>query len=250
MCIQQTGTSVLLILAAVIVGGQAAYGQRISFPELAQRCAPDVNLITLASVVRTESHFEQFAIHVNGNSRLPRQPETRKEAVEAAEWLTRHKINFDAGLGQINSANFARLGLTNRNIFNPCRNISGAATILEGCYRRAVKGQGRGQNALESALSCYNTGDFSQGFRNGYVRKVSDNAILPVPALLPGGVIQLPVEAGNRSAARAEGKKAGIANRANLLRRSKSEQSGIFAKSSSDIFSSQTENAGAVHWSH
>lgn len=244
------GCSLLGIVATAIVGGQAAYAQSFGFPELARRCAPSVNLVTLASVVRTESNFDPLAIHVNSKSRLPRQPLTRKEAIETAEWLSRHKMNFDAGLGQINSANFKRLGLSIHDIFNPCRNISGAATILEGCYRRAVRGQGRGQMALESALSCYNTGDFSRGFRNGYVSKVSENAILPVPALLPGRGTQLPVESGERSAARAEGNKAGIANRANHSRRSKSDKPGVFANDSPDIFSDQTGNARAVHWSH
>lgn len=250
MLIPRTGHSLVVIVAAALVGGQVAYAQSVGFPALARQCAPSVNLITLASVVGVESHFDPLAIHVNGKFRLPRQPATQKEAVETAEWLSRHKLNFDAGLGQINSANFTRLGLSIRDIFNPCRNISGAATILEGCYRRAVRGQGRGQMALESALSCYNTGDFSQGFRNGYVRKVAENAILPVPALLPGGLTQLPVESGERSAARAEGNQAGIANRANHSRRSKSDKSGVFAKDAPDIFSDQTGNARAVHWSH
>lgn len=239
-----------MIVAASVAGGQVVHAQQLSFATLARRCAPGVNLVTLAAVVRAESDFNPFAIHVNGEMRLPRQPTTVKEAIDTAEWLSHHEINFDAGLGQINSENFGRVGIAIRDIFNPCRNISGTATILEECYRRAVRGQGRGQKALDSALSCYNTGDFSRGFRNGYVRKVSENAILPVPALLPGRGVQLPVEAGRRSAARADGNKAGIVNRANHSQRSKSDKVGVFAKDDPDIFDEETKNARAVHWSH
>jgi len=38
---------------------------------------------------------------------------------------------------------------------------------------------------LRAALSCYNTGNFTRGFTNGYVAKVLAKADIKVPALAP-----------------------------------------------------------------
>lgn len=157
----------------------------IEFALLAQECAPHVHVSTLAAVVRQESGGNPFAIGVNGEVRLPRQPRGKAEAVATAEWLKAHGYDFDAGIGQINVRNLGWLGMSIEDLFDPCANLKGAATVLGDCYRRAVPKYGEGQPALRAALSCYNTGNFSKGFTNGYVMKVAANAALPVPALTP-----------------------------------------------------------------
>jgi type IV secretion system protein VirB1 len=159
----------------------------VEFLALAAQCAPDVHPTTLAAVVRAESAANPLAIGINGGARLPRQPSSKAEAVATAEWLMANGYNFDAGLGQVNVKNFGWLGLSVSDLFEPCSNLKAAARVLRDCYDRASLQFQAGQPALQAALSCYNTGNFSRGFANGYVHKVAANAVLPVPALLPMG---------------------------------------------------------------
>ena len=57
--------------------------------------------------------------------------------------------------------------------------------ILTADYAEAARRQGEGQPALRAALSAYNTGDFSRGFRNGYVARYYGPGGVPA---LTGGV--------------------------------------------------------------
>jgi len=151
---------------------------------IAGACFPNVSPVTMGSIVAHESANRQFAINVNGNYRLPRQPANADEAEATIDWLQAKGLNFDVGYGQVNSANFAALGLTGRQLLDPCTNLRAAATVLTGCYARAVKNHGEGQKALLHALSCYNTGSQVRGFTNGYVQGVVAQArVLQIPAL-------------------------------------------------------------------
>lgn len=150
---------------------------------LAQQCAPSVAPETLLSVVRTESAFNPNAIGVNTGRRLRRQPYTRAEAVQMATELQRAGANFDLGLGQINSSNFGWLGLTVSTALDPCRNLAAAARVLETNYGTARRSTSDPQAALRVALSMYNTGSPTRGFRNGYVTKVAGSARHVVPAI-------------------------------------------------------------------
>jgi len=73
------------------------------------------------------------------------------------------------------------------SIFDPCVNLASAQRVLVDCYKRAAKLHGAGQNALYAAFSCYNTGNLTSGFRNGYVGKVIAGAGLAVPAIVKEG---------------------------------------------------------------
>jgi type IV secretion system protein VirB1 len=105
-----------------------------------------------------------------------------------------HGYNIDLGLGQINSANLSRVGLTVEEIFDPCKNIQAAGAIYHENLTRAGS-RYTGEAAVKAALSAYNTGDFQNGFRNGYVRKVLANretladsqpvAVQPIPLIEP-----------------------------------------------------------------
>jgi type IV secretion system protein VirB1 len=83
---------------------------------------------------------------------------------------------------QINSRNFASLGLTLETAFDPCKSIAAAAAILAGAYAGGDTHVAQ-QSALRVAISKYNTGDAQRGFTNGYVHKVELAAQHVVPAL-------------------------------------------------------------------
>lgn len=141
---------------------------------LAAECAPTVAPETVLAVVRTESSGEPFALNVNGG----RQPARQNNAADAAATAQRFVAvgySVDLGLGQINSRNMRWLGLTWENVFDPCTNVAALARVLTTNYN-AVKAGRDPQTALRVALSMYNTGSQTRGFRNGYVTKVVRNA--------------------------------------------------------------------------
>ncbi|RLM49163.1 hypothetical protein DVK02_17945 [Halobellus sp. Atlit-31R] len=70
--------------------------------------------------------------------------------------------------------------MTVENAFDACNNIRVGALILSDCFTRALPRYSDPQAALRAALSCYQSGNFSTGFRTGYVQKV-------VAAALPRG---------------------------------------------------------------
>lgn len=137
---------------------------------LLAQCAPGVAPDTMAAVVMAESRGDPLKIQVNSGARLLRQPQTRAEATQAAKALLSMGASFDAGLAQVNSANFRRLGLTAENVFDACTNVAAGATVLRENYEAAVKAGSR--KPLAAALSLYNTGSLSRGLANGYVDRV------------------------------------------------------------------------------
>jgi type IV secretion system protein VirB1 len=150
---------------------------------LAAECAPTVAPETLLSVVQVESGFDPLAIGVNGKPRITVRAATRRQAAEKVSALIAAGRSVDLGLAQINSRNLVWLGLTVEAAFDPCRNLAAAARVLREGYD-ATSAQTLGQQAaLHVALSRYNTGDSSRGFRNGYVAKVTSAATRLVPAI-------------------------------------------------------------------
>ncbi|OZI26049.1 hypothetical protein CAL26_01460 [Bordetella genomosp. 9] len=160
----------------------------MDFPTLARACAPAVHISTLSAVVRHESGFDPLAIGVNASPHRSIRPKSRQEAVNVVRDLIRQGVNFDVGYGQINVRNWKWLGVTPESIFDPCTNLAAAQRVLVDCYQRAAKQYGPGQRALYAAFSCYNTGNLTDGFSNGYVSQVIAGAGLPVPpiARVPG----------------------------------------------------------------
>lgn len=147
---------------------------------LASQCAPTVAPETLYAVIATESQGNPFAIGINGGKRLERQPRNRGEAVATARMLLSQGANIDLGLGQINSTNLSWLQLSVEDAFEPCANIRAAAKVLSSNYKAALAA---GHEApLGAALSAYNTGSMTKGYRNGYVVKVFKNAPTSVSA--------------------------------------------------------------------
>ena len=157
----------------------------MDFYALAAECAPRVASNTLAAIVRTESGFEPLAIGINGGAKLERQPVAKEEAIVTAKWLVANGYNIDLGLGQINSSNLVKMGLSIDDVFDPCKNLAASASILQGNYRSGSRQTSSEQAALHAALSAYNTGSITKGFANGYVQKVISNSanasVKPVP---------------------------------------------------------------------
>lgn len=159
----------------------------MDFIDLMEECAPNVSPQTMAAIVQQESNYNPYAIGVNGSYVLERQPKTKQEAIEAVTWLeSQGQTNLDLGIGQISSKNRQVFNLSLEDSFNPCKNIQVATSILTDNYSRALASGLPVQQALQAAISEYNTGSQTAGFKNGYVQKVLNNvspSIIEVPAL-------------------------------------------------------------------
>jgi type IV secretion system protein VirB1 len=142
-----------------------------TFLTLALACAPRVDSGTAAALVRVESGFNAHAIGVVEGA-LDRQPRNRAEARATARKLQADGWNFSVGLAQINARNFARLGLTSETAFDPCANLAAMQSLLQDCFDRASSRGDLAQHAVRKALSCYYSGNFVTGFRDGYVGRV------------------------------------------------------------------------------
>lgn len=146
-----------------------------------EQCAPTVAPATMQRIIRVESAGRAHAIgyHITKDGRtyrLTTQPKTPDEAVRWARWLLENGYRFDAGVAQVNSNNFRRLGLTPETVFDPCSNIGAGGKILTEFYQGAIRQYGEGQNAVRAAISAYQTGSFTRGWGTGYVQKVTGAA--------------------------------------------------------------------------
>lgn len=154
----------------------------IDFDAMLQSCAPAVHVATMRRLVEVESSFNPFAIGVVG-ARLQRQPRTHQEALATITWLDANGYNYSVGLAQINRYNFRAHGLTRELALMACPNLAAGAAILTDCFRRAAP-QEEPQAALRAAFSCYESGNFTTGFRDGYVQKIvapQYSAVAPTP---------------------------------------------------------------------
>lgn len=139
----------------------------MDFAAVAELCAPAVAAGTLHSIASVESSFNPYAIGVVGG-RLQRQPKTLDEAIATAEMLRADGYDYSLGVVQVNQKNFGKYGLTNSTAFDPCSNLRAGSLILQDCYKRA----GGRSDPMGDALSCYYSGNFTTGYRAGYVAKV------------------------------------------------------------------------------
>lgn len=148
----------------------------MDFLTLAMMCAPMVAPSTLQAISKKESSFRPYVININGGWKLQRQPRNKQEAITAARWLLQHGYNIDMGLGQLNHKELSGLGMTVEDAFDECKNLHGSGTLLLRKYKVAKRKFPDEQDALRAAISAYNTGNHTTGFRNGYVQGVVRNA--------------------------------------------------------------------------
>ncbi len=144
------------------------------FSGLAARCAPEVAEDTLRAIVKTESAFNPYAIGVVGGQ--VRQPKSFVEAIQTVSQLEAEGKNYSVGLAQINKSNFEFLGINAAKALDACNNLKAASVILRQCFSIAKKQGKSEEDALHDALSCYYSGNFSTGWKKGYVNKVRQNA--------------------------------------------------------------------------
>jgi type IV secretion system protein VirB1 len=111
-----------------------------------------------------------------GTLRLKRQPATQREALEWLKYFERRGIFVDLGLMQVSTAEAQRRGIMPeslpRLLFDPCFNLQVGWQILQDGYNIETKTYGPGQEALQHAISRYNTGDTQRGIDNGYLARV------------------------------------------------------------------------------
>ena len=116
-------------------------------------------------VVQVESSANPFAIGVVGGQ-LQRQPRSLAEAVATVRMLESEGYDYSLGIAQVNRRNLGRYGLgTYVKAFNTCANLQAGASILSDCYARAGYDWGK-------AFSCYYSGNFLTGYRDGYVQRI------------------------------------------------------------------------------
>lgn len=119
----------------------------------------------LRHVVKVESAHNPFAIGVVGGQ-LERQPRNLAEALATTRALDEGGYDYSVGLAQVNRRNFHAYGLdTPEKAFDTCHNLRAGSHILHACYQRA-------QKHWDKAFSCYYSGNFTAGFRDGYVQRV------------------------------------------------------------------------------
>jgi type IV secretion system protein VirB1 len=116
-------------------------------------------------VVHVESSYNPYAIGVVGG-KLARQPRNLAEALATVRMLEARGFNFSVGLAQVNRYNLARYGLDSyERAFEACPNLQAGSRILAECY-------GRSGGSWGKSFSCYYSGNFTTGYRHGYVRKI------------------------------------------------------------------------------
>ena len=167
---------------------------------LAQQCASEVATEAVVPLVMTESGGDDLSINVN------RGPRVRAGSVAEGAALVRRYMaqgyTVDVGLAQVNSANFARLGVSVEQAFDPCTNLRLASSLLQEGYGLASRHYS-GLDAISATYSLYNTGTLTRGFRNGYVGRVwsaaSGMGTIQAAPPIPGAPA---VAAGSTSAAK------------------------------------------------
>jgi type IV secretion system protein VirB1 len=122
----------------------------------------------MSHVVDVESGANPYAIGVVGGQ-LERQPRDLAEALATVHMLDAKGYNYSLGVAQVNRANLGKYGLDSyEKAFDACSNLAAGAQILAACYARSSDNWGK-------AFSCYYSGDFVTGYRDGYVQKVYDS---------------------------------------------------------------------------
>ena len=151
--------------------------------ELLMMCAPAVDPVTMAAVVKQESGGQPWVVN-NNTTRKSATFVSKAAAVAAAVAAVGRGESVDMGLVQINSKNLPALGLSVEQVFDPCTNIAAGANILAAGYKRT--------GSLGSALSIYNTGRSDSKIGVAYAQKVFDQAGVKVPGIPGGQLSKLP----------------------------------------------------------
>ena len=127
-----------------------------------------VSAEVMQHIVHVESGSNPYAIGVVGGQ-LVRQPQNLGEALATVQMLDAKGYNYSLGVAQVNRTNLGRYGLDSyEKAFEVCPNLAAGARILAACYASSGGDWGK-------AFSCYYSGNFVTGYRDGYVQKVYDS---------------------------------------------------------------------------
>jgi type IV secretion system protein VirB1 len=175
----------ILIAICLVCFAANLSAQRLDIAALQSRCLPAVPLSTLNAIIRVESGGNPNAMQIDfpkallkqwhlpeGTLRLKRQPATQREALEWLSYFERHGIFVDLGLMQVSTAEAQGRGFSVESLLNPCFNLHAGWQILDSAYQLEIRTYGPGQEALQHAISRYNTGDTQRGIDNGYLARV------------------------------------------------------------------------------
>ena len=139
----------------------------MDFYALAQQCSPHFEeKQVMAAVADTESKFNPFAIGLVGG--YVRQPKNHQQAITTVRELVKAGRDFSVGIVQVNQSNFAKYGLNESNMFDPCTNLRVGSSIFKSCFDVATKRFGSQYSydgRLRLAASCYYSGNFKTGFK-------------------------------------------------------------------------------------
>ncbi|MBY3536022.1 lytic transglycosylase domain-containing protein [Rhizobium laguerreae] len=150
----------------------------VPFVDLAQNCAPMVEVRTLAAVISLESGFKPFAIRINSGPPLQRQPASKAEAIELATSLAADHQDIQIGLGGIGMEELRKLKLSISDAFDPCLNLKATASLLDGYYRLAMRAGADATQAEKVMLqSYYGRNDPSVGEMVKYDQQVRDEMV-------------------------------------------------------------------------
>ncbi|WP_336313932.1 transglycosylase SLT domain-containing protein [Escherichia coli] len=117
-------------------------------------------------IARVESGFNPYAVAEiiperergsYGKSVISHMPKSKEEALTVIREIENRKRRYSVGLMQITSSNFSFYSTSAEKLLDSCENLSVFEKIIVDCYKRG--------RSLENALSCYYTGNFSNGKR-------------------------------------------------------------------------------------
>ena len=143
--------------------------QGLALAGLIAQCAPSVAPSTMAAIVQVESGGNPLAIDDDTTHRSY-YPRDRASAEAVANRLIGAGHLLDLGSAQVDSMNFAHLGVSVHTAFDACTNLRAGSAILAADYDAAQRRYGGGQVALRHAIGMYNTGRLDGGA--GYVQNV------------------------------------------------------------------------------
>lgn len=159
----------------------------LACPEMA------VSMDVMKHVINVESSRNPYAIGVVGGA-LVRQPKQLDEALSTVRMLEEKGYNFSIGLAQVNRYNLAKYGLDSyEKAFQQCPNLVAGSRILAECHKRSGGDWGK-------SFSCYYSGNFTTGFRHGYVQKIFNSMQRGQQLASAGGVA--PIDVVDRGARR------------------------------------------------
>jgi type IV secretion system protein VirB1 len=163
----------------------AVRAQKTDVARLQSTCLPAAPLSTLRGVIEAESSGNPNAMQIDfpkallkrwnlpeGTLQLKRQPKDQRQALDWLAYFRSYDIFVDLGLMQVSTAEAKRRGISPESLLEPCTNLRVGWQILEEDYLIEKKTFGPGQEALQHAISRYNTGDTRQGIVNGYLGRV------------------------------------------------------------------------------